>query len=379
MGNGELEQQIERELRTLGAREGPFAFSRLYTRYSQEGNLPAQEILRRMIPTYDPLAEPSVFRHARHLGKFLESTFRTVFKRDRPAIELILERCVSETARSTDVNLGDVYQWCHEYNYHDGKKKIGPKMLQNAIYHNNAIEDHRWIGNKPDEEKSPETLHVHLKNLYQFFKSYNDEEILAQTREELAKNVLITGAVIPYKGWLSDEVPWRLDAFDIFLFFEKEKDDAGLKRVAHYCKIKAAEFQGKKLEHRHNDIFGTLYAIGKKFNDEELLQVGREGMAKALPDWAFLGARASQPDRDEELMRLSILEWVKCNPRNAYGASLSVNYVFGVETARQALLDGIKSDAYSGGAVLGILEDFKRANDQEGIYDLMKTEQYKRI
>ena len=78
-------------------------------------------------------------------------------------------------------------------------------------------------------------------------------------------------------------------------------------------------------------------------------------------------------------MRLSILEWVKRNPRNAYGASLSVNYVFGVETARQALLDGIKSDAYSGGAVLGILEDFKRANDQEGIYDLMKTEQYKRI
>ena len=39
MDSGELEQQIERELRELSATEGPFAFSRLYERYSVEDNV----------------------------------------------------------------------------------------------------------------------------------------------------------------------------------------------------------------------------------------------------------------------------------------------------------------------------------------------------
>ena len=59
MDSGELEQQIERELRELSATEGPFAFSRLYKQYSVEDNLQAKEIFRKKIATYDPLAEPS--------------------------------------------------------------------------------------------------------------------------------------------------------------------------------------------------------------------------------------------------------------------------------------------------------------------------------
>ena len=380
MDSEELEQQIERELRELSATEGPFAFSRLYEKYSIKDNLQAKEIFRKKIAIYDPFAEPSAikFQHARHLGKFLESTFITTLRIDRQAIELILERCVLETAKTTEVTLTDIYCWCYERGYQEGNRKIGPKILQDAIRQNNVVEDSRWVGTKPDEEKAPETLHVHLKSLYQFFKSYNDEEILAQTREELAKNVLRSGADIPYKGWISDEIPWRLDAYDIFYFFERERDDIGLRQVAHYCKIKATELEGKELESRHGDIFGALYYIGKRFNDDELLQLGREGEAKAVPSWAFLRANA-RDDKDEELMRLSVLEWVKVDPKSVYGASQSVNYAFGVEIARNALLEGIKINAYSGGIMLSILESFRRANDQEGISQLMKTEQYKRI
>jgi len=140
----------------------------------------------------------------------------------------------------------------------------------------------------------------------------------------------------------------------------------------------AAEFQGKELESRHADIFGTLYDIGKKFKDDELHQLGREGKAKADPSWAFLAANA-RDDKDEELMRLSVLEWVKRDPKRTYDASQSVNYALGMEIARNALLEGIKSNAYSGGSVLLILEKFRRANDREGISQLMETEQYKGI
>ena len=195
MDSGELEQQIERELRELSATEGPFAFSRLYKQYSVEDNLQAKEIFRKKIATYDPLAEPSALKsqHARHLGKFLESTFITALQRDRQASELVLERSISETTKTTEVTLTDIYLWCYERGYQEGNRKIGPKILQEAIRQNNAAEDSRWVGTKPDEEKASEILHAHLKSLYQFFKSYNDEEMLAQTREELAKNVLRSG------------------------------------------------------------------------------------------------------------------------------------------------------------------------------------------
>ena len=149
--------------------------------------------------------------------------------------------------------------------------------------------------------------------------------------------------IFKYKGWISSETPWRLDAYDIFFFFERERDDTGLRQVAQYCKIKAAELQGKELESRHGDIFGALYYIGERFNDDKLLQLGREGKAKADLSWAFLGA--SGHSKDKELMRLSILEWAKDNPQNAYGASRTENYAFGVEIARTSLLEKIRANA----------------------------------
>ena len=207
----------------------------------------------------------------------------TVLQRDRPAIEMILERSVLETTRTTEVSLTDIYQWCHNCSYQEGNGKIGSKILQDAIHKNSTTENNRWIGNNPNEEKAPETPHTYLKGVYQFFKSYNDEELLAQTREELAKNVLRSWNVLPQKGWISGEVSDRQDAFDIFLFFESERDDDGLKRVVHYCKIKAAEVKGRE-EHRHHVIFSTLYFIGQRFTDEELIQLGREGYAKTNPN-----------------------------------------------------------------------------------------------
>ena len=77
-------------------------------------------------------------------------------------------------------------------------------------------------------------------------------------------------------------------------------------------------------------IYLVLFMLSvEKFNDEELLQVGR---VKVWQKHYRIGhsweQESLQPDRDEELMRLSILEWVKRNPRNAYGASLSVKLCF---------------------------------------------------
>ncbi|MBS3137848.1 hypothetical protein J4232_05410 [Candidatus Woesearchaeota archaeon] len=50
-----------------------------------------------------------------------------------------------------------------------------------------------------------------------------------------------------------------------------------------------------------------------------------------------------------------------------------------MEIARAALLERIRANAYTVGRVFSILGDFRRANDQEGISQLMETEQYKGI
>lgn len=283
----EFEKKLERELEKYRKNWGALALSQIYEKYAELDDIRTLEYIKKLIPTYDPIPDTNYQKSRNPHFIFLDGLKYEADKfDDREMLELVLDCYIEKVEDGTlEKTALDIYKLCYENQYSLGLK-FGLKVLAEFIEQNNLIENAREIDytSHGTDSNSPE-LNGPLKKAYCFFKKVGDEPMLAQAQDTLARTVFREGEMLPvkgnmlngYKGFGMAAVHYRQDAVDTYLFFgARVKDEEGLKLVAEYCKKKADELGETKFNERYEGIYFCLLEIGRKFQDEELMELGRE-------------------------------------------------------------------------------------------------------